>query len=80
MARTKLPTRSNEARKKLIEYFGGTRTVGNMTVDHLLTWLYIEGYAVTPIKPKKPARRAKRKIVDVSPWIGTSHNAKLAGQ
>lgn len=72
----------NGAREKALLYFREHITAGEVNterkVDHLLAWLYTEGYVIVPIDPQ-PARRGKAKPTPYSGpvLIGTSHCAKL---
>ena len=40
-----------EVRDVLIEYFSTLRKVSDKPVDHLLAYLWIEGYKIVPLEP-----------------------------
>lgn len=61
--KTPRPPRGNGAREKLQTYFRHSLDT-ERKVDHLLTWLATEGYAIVPID-------------NVEPLIGKSHTQNL---
>lgn len=60
----------NGSREKLITYFS---KYNSHSVDHLLMWLWAEGYRVVP---HPVARRAKK--YNGPTLIGSTHTARLA--